>query len=426
MKSRSVSKYYYLLALVSPLIAVWYAIKSLSWENRKGILIFCITLFGATIILKTSDGYVLQQLVYYHYVGLSFDQWLYELQQMLLLQPVPPTKGDVYSHVSSYLIGEILGFPSQYFIFVSFVYAYFFVNAISKILKWQNTIEKSYLFWFAIIIFISYRFIDSLQTVRTWTGLWVLFNGVYGYHETKRSKYLILMFTAPLFHFAYFGIAIPAYIVVFAKKLPPIFFIVVYFASFFININPSGIIEQAKTTELGANKVQGYYRENPDEYDDPTQNENNNWYVRYGKNWSSKQAPHILAVSLIVIGGFSRKKMSSLAIGLFSTGILMASMANLGDFIPAFYNRTMGNAGIYIIATVVIMLIKGRLFQNGLISIKIQKNIFWISFIFFTPYIIYVIANIFQFTSFFMVLMPIIGFFPELNFSIRDFISYII
>jgi hypothetical protein len=40
----------------------------------------------------------------------------------------------------------------------------------------------------------------------------------------------------------------------------------------------------------------------------------------------------------------------------------------------------------------------------------------------FVPYLVYVLANMIQFTSIFMVSFPFFGFLPEENISIREFI----
>src|SRR5690606_34836355 len=121
------------------------------------------------------------------------------------------------------------------------------------------------------------------QTVRTWTGLWVLFNGVYGYYETQRWRYLFLMLAAPLFHVAYFVIAIPAFIAVLCKWVDLRIFATIYVFSFFLQIDSNVIIQQLESTELGRQKVAGYYRENPEDYRNPLDETSANWYKMYGK-----------------------------------------------------------------------------------------------------------------------------------------------
>lgn len=423
MRGFSKAKYYYALTFVSPLIGTYLAIRNLQWPWRKSVLILAITLFGSTIILQSSDGFVLRQYVYTHYMDLGFDQWLFELKEMLLFNPQPGTKGDVYSHVLSYIVGHILGIPGQYFIFVSFVYAYFYVTAMSRVLRWNRRESHSALFWFLVIIFISYRFINNLQTVRTWTGLWVLFNGVYGYHQTGKLKYLVLMLMAPMFHVAYFVIALPAYAVIFIRRLSPRFFVLLYAISFFMTVNPAGIIENLRSTKLGKEKVAGYYQEDPDEYYSVLNSTTANFYTKYGKGWSLPNAPHFMAGALILMGMFSKRRMNKLELGVFSTGLLIATMANIGSFIPVFYDRTMVNAGIYITATTVILLQRGELLRSKLLW---RKFLLWSSVATFIPYLIYTMADMLQFTSIYMLVVPLMGFVDEFNLSIRELIGFLL
>jgi hypothetical protein len=377
-------------------------------------------LFGATIVLKNSDGAVFIQMVYDHYIDLSFSQWWYELGRMLVFELVPGTKGDVFVHILSYITGSLLGFPELYFFLVSFIYAVFHIKSLSRILVWEKA-PPSWLFWALIIVFISYRSIDNLQTVRTWTGLWVLFYGTFRYHQTHKPIYLLLMLSAPAFHFAYLLMALPAYVVIFIRRLTPKVFILIYFASFFVTIDPTEILQFLKTTELGERKVNGYYDESGEGHIVAA---DTNWYYAYGKYWSLQRAPNFLAVSIIIFGLYSRNSMRPLEIGLFSTGLLMASLANIGDFIPSFYSRTSVNAGIYITATTVLLLIRGELLRAKGYALLIRKLALWISIGAFIPYIVYVAANLIQFTSMFMLVLPFIGFFSDLNMSIRELIGF--
>ncbi len=270
--------YFSVLSFLSPFLATYFTFRSITWSVRKPILILIITLFGSTIILHTSDGADFMQMIQDHYMDLTFRQWLFELKQTLLFSPVEGTKGDVFFHVFAYIFGSVIGLPQFYFTFISFIYAWFFISSLSRILVWDSRIKKNALFWALIIVFVSYRFIDNLQTVRTWTGLWALFYGTYRYHETKKIKYLFLMLTAPLFHVAYFLMALPAYAVVFIKKVNPKFYIIAYILSFVLNVNPAGIVEKLQSTDIGEDKVAGYYRENPEDYDTELNNRGN-FYV---------------------------------------------------------------------------------------------------------------------------------------------------
>lgn len=417
--------YYYVITLLSPLFGVFLAIRNLPWWFRKSVLILTITLFGATIILpEGADGYKMNQSVEEHYGDISFNQWLFELKKILIFSPEPGTKGDVFSHAISYLLGSILMMPQLYFTLVSFIFGYFFINGLSKIFQTGQIPSKSLLAWSLVIILITYRFLDTMQTVRTWTGLWILFNGVLGYHQTGKKKYLLLMLAAPMIHVAYFAMALPAYAIVFFKWIKPEFFIIAYIFSFFLSINHGVIINQLVKSDLGSDKVASYYREEGNYNIDERKIKASNFYVKYGKGWALSKAPNFLAFSLIIFGFYSKRKMTSLELSIFSTGILMATMANFMSFIPALYFRTSINAGIYIIATSVLLLLRGELLKGTGWLFPFRIASLWISIFIFVPYLIYVFANMIQFTSMYMILFPFFSMFSELNFSIRELISY--
>ena len=192
------------------------------------------------------------------------------------------------------------------------------------------------------------------------------------------------MAAAPLIHFAYFAMAIPAYLIIFIRKLSPKIFIIIYISSFFININPSGIITKLKRNELGEQKVQSYYDPKEDPILARTQNKNLNWYAEFGKRKATNIGGNAFAITLILCG-FFRKRMTKIEAGLFSTGLLMASMANFGDFVFTFYSRTMANAVLYILATVTLLLIRGELLKGTGKKLIITKSLVWISALIFVP-----------------------------------------
>jgi hypothetical protein len=262
--------------------------------------------------------------------------------------------------------------------------------------------------------------------VRTYTGAWVLFYGVYRYHLTKKVKYLWLMFCAPLIHVAYFLIALPAYGLIFVKRLSAKLVIIIYFSSFLLSVNPTAIVQQLQSTELGARKVEGYYKEDPDQYREIPDYVGESFYKEYGKGWALKNSPHLVAIVIIIFGLFSPKRMTKIETSMFTTGMLIASMANIGSFIPVFYNRSMVNAGLYILATLAMLLIRGELLNAKGYNLAFRKISLWFVFLAFVPYLFFVASNILQFTSIFMIAGTPAGFFEEFNMSVRELLGLII
>ncbi|MCW4469568.1 hypothetical protein OGH69_11370 [Flavobacterium sp. MFBS3-15] len=414
----------YLLTMVaiSPAISLFYLISNFDWKVKKPFFIFLTVLFGATILLSSSDGAVLKELVYIHYINLPFNQWLDELIQILQFKQPYGTKGDVFNHLVSYISGTLLMLPETYFYLVSFVYAYFFVNSLEKILNRPTIGHKGILFWLIIIIFVTYRFVDNLQSVRTWTGLWVLFYGTYCFYTTGKKKYLLIMLMAPLFHIAYFIMALPVYLSIILKKVDFRILVIFYIMSFFITINHEAIVKQLGSTDIGANKIDAYYDE--DGGTDISQRRvSGTFYAVYGRSWSQIQSPHILIFALILSGFITRKRLTAIEYGLFCSALLLSITANLVSFIGAFYVRTMTNAGIYVTAATALLAMRGAfdIKSTGHLNL-FQKTALWIALLTFIPYIIYVVANMFQFTSAYMIVFPIGGFFGD-NISIGQLLK---
>jgi hypothetical protein len=168
--------------------------------------------------------------------------------------------------------------------------------------------------------------------------------------------------------------------------------------------------------------VDGYYRENPDE-ERLEAAANVNFYQKYGKGWVLPNAPHFIALALVLFGLVSAKRLTKLEMSLFSTGILMATMANFGSFISVFYNRTMANGGMYILATLILLLIRGELLNAKGMNLLFRKVVLWGLVLLFVPYLLFVASNMTQFTSIFMVVGTPAGFYEEFNVSLRQLLD---
>ena len=257
--------------------------------------------------------------------------------------------------------------------------------------------------------------------------MWVLFNGVLGYHQTKNKKYLFLMLCAPLIHFAYFAIALPAFFGLFYKKVPFFVIIVVYFVSFLGTLNGGGVIDLVEDNKMAKSKVSTYYREDKfgtsfDPIKDRKEITQSVWYAKYGKTDAVYYGGNAFAFFLILTGFY--RKLKPLESALFVTGLLTAILANLGSFSYAFYSRTMANAVLYILACVTLFSVRGALDKTANKKYFLLNFFKWICIIIFIPKIVYFIANLLQFTSLFILGFPFIGWFWEsVNISIRELIE---
>lgn len=416
------------LLFISPAIGLYNGIKYLDWKNRKVIIVLFFIIYGSLLTYgEGADANRYMDLLT-TYDTMTFSEFLLWLKHIITFDPLPGSPSDVYIHVLSFFTSAVLGMHGLFFPIVAAIYGYFYANAMSKILVWEKGFKMTVAIVLIIILFIIHRSVGNFQTVRSWTGMWILFNGVLGYHQTGKKKYIFLMMITPLIHFAYFLIAIPAFLALFIKKIPAKALIGLYFLSFFTTLNTSKVVNLSEDNSLAQTKVRSYYREDESgEGIDPIalreEKSNASWYAKYGKTDSVYYGGHAFAIFLIV-GGYFKNKMSRLEIGLFGTGLCMAILANLGSFSYAFYSRSMANAVIYILGAVTLLALRGGLdFRNSKNPILLE-TLKWIAILLFFPKIIYFFADLLVMTSSLMLAMPFLGWFDEeLNISIREAIQ---
>ena len=203
-----------------------------------------------------------------------------------------------------------------------------------------------------------------------------------------------------------------------------ILMLILYLSSFFVNVNPGGVLNRLKENELGKTKVSSYYREDGDPILARIEKQQNAaWYTKYGKRKAAYWGGNAFALTLILTG-FFKKRMTKLEAGLFATGLMMASLANFGDFVYAFYSRTMANAVLYFLATVVLLATRGELLKGSGLKLIATKVMLWVSVLIFIPKVVYTLANIIYYTSFYILAAPFLGWLPDVNISIREVIGW--
>jgi len=417
-----------LLLFISPLLALFSAIRDLQWRNKKLIIILFFTIYGSLITYNDGSDAESYIRLLDLYSNMSISDFFLWLKHIITFDPLPGSPSDVYVHCLAFFTVSMFGIKGLFFPLVGTIYGYFYALALSKVLVWNNKHKITLAVLFIIILFIIHRSVTSFQTVRTWTGMWVLFNGVFGYHQTKDRKYFYLMLCSPLVHFAYFVIAVPAFIALFVKKIPTKAIIILYTVSFFTGFDPSGVLESAKENSLAEEKVGAYYRESAagEAIDPILQNREDTtavWYLKYGKTESVYYGGHAFAI-LLILGGFFKGKMTPLEIGIFATGLFMATLANFGSFSYAFYSRTMANAVLYILAAITLMAIRGAFQPKNVRNPIMIQFLQWICIFIFVPKIVFFIAEFLIMTSVFMLGFPVLGWIDnDLNVSIRDIIG---
>lgn len=416
-------------AFISPIFLVISAFKSFSWSYKRWALTLFITIYGSTIqLMESNDGFRHRAKVYDHYLDLSFQDWLYELINILTFKINASGVQDVYKHVLSYFVASI-GMPGFFFTLVAFVYGYFFSGAMLLILRNFWHVNKSYLFWGFVILFLLIKNIEGVNTVRTWTGLWVLVYACLRYYEQRKLKYLILMFVPPFIHMGYFIMAIPTYLVLVFGNRKLVYAILFVLSSFINFINPTDVTPQVEQTELGAKKLRGYYVEEQTDTQTKLQYENQRnatWYRKFQKAGIQKYAMNIFIYSLL-FSGIYFKYMTPYQRTIFSIGLLTLTLSNTTWFLFAVSNRSYIVGMIFIFAAFIMSYLNQSTSKNNFSNNIITNAGLLISFVLFIPYLIYNLSDIFQYPSVFLLFAPYLVWIDEsINISMKEFVKLFI
>lgn len=415
-------RYHLLLMLVTPILGLIYGIRTGSLKIMRWTIFVFTVIYGSLLTFqlfggekgadKGADGARHLNHVYEHYTNLDFAIWWKELVAIMMFNPLPTTNDDPFIHVIAYLAGTVFGSPSLFFTLVAIVYGYFFSGAIVKILSyinWKSGYNKFY-FTFFLVLLVLWKLPNQIQTVRTWTGMWVLIYAVLSYYETKKWKYLLLALTPVFIHIGYYALAFPIWIVLFSGyRNPKIYFIIFIFSIFISNaVEQIGFLDFAQQTEVSASKTRAYYVDDAREKErqEETQKSQNNFYKKYEEN---KIHHYVLSGMVIFMFIFLRDKgFSKLENTLFSYGLAGASFSNFFVSIYAVHNRGWFIAGFFIISLLVIFLSKNNLDRISFASLKVKFPLFLFSLSIF-PFILFFLSSFLNITSVYILLLPILS-----------------
>ena len=413
--------YILIFMFISPALSLYEGLRSPSDQVKRWSLIAFVTIFGSIIMLNESqDGYVQLQNVYDHYVGLSFTDFSVELYRILTLQHNAHTEEEPFSHILSYFTGGVLGMPGLFFTFVAFIYAYFFAGSMFHLFRIFPRFRYSRLFFGFAVVFLLWKNLEGINPVRAWTGMWVLFYACLRYYQTGRWKYLLLMFIPPLIHIGFGIMAIPAWIVL-VFGVHRWIYIGLFALSFgAAAINPGSVTSVLESSDLGQVKVSEYYREKQTTTAETlTAFEGTAWYLQVAKVGAQHWSIVLVAITLILSGAYFRE-MTPLESRLFSIGLLTKALANSTWFLFAVANRSVLMAGVFILATLLLMWQRGYFAQPRGRTVY-QKLALNVAMLLFVPFIIFRMADLIYFVSVFILMLPFVPWFDSsLNISIRQ------
>lgn len=416
-------------ALTVPPMLLWQAWRTSSFTYKHWLGTAFVAVYGSTIAIAYdpmgvgADGVRHLLRIYTHYLDMGIYQFLVELGQILTFQDVPGAGRDVYIHVLSYLTGGVLGIPELFFPLVALIYGYFFVGSLLIVFRNFGKTRWTYLFLAFAFIFFLAKNIEGVNTVRTWTGMWILVYACLRYYETKRLRYALLMFVPPFVHFGYFLMAIPAWVVLAIGNWTRTFAVLFVLSSFTTFINPGTVTEIVSETEAGARAVHSYFREEVRTREEIWQRgqERGQRIWRTGQQLGlHKWALNVLVFSLLIANVYPNV-MNRFQRTLFSIGLLTVTFSNATWYLFALSNRSWLVGAVFILAAYLMTRqdpSTSRYLPNAL---PIYKYGIHISLILFVPWLVFQLSVILDFPSIFLLALPfLVWFSPEANMSIKE------
>jgi hypothetical protein len=421
--------YNIILAFTMPLVALIITIKSKSSKYKHQLLTLLIGIYGSTINFRQSnDGFRHLAMVSEVYAEMPFSQFWYEIFQIITFQITESRAQDLYKHILSYIFGSVLEMPFLFFPIVALVYGYFFSGSVLEVLKGVGHIKfkPHKLFWAFMILFVLYKNVEGVNTVRTWTGLWVLVYACLKYYRTKEKKYLLLMFIPPFIHFSYFIMALPAYAVLVLGNRPLTYATIFVLSSFVSFVNPADMTKNLQKTELGEQRQQAYEVEEKVDVNErlTAQSQTNyTWYRQLQKLGVQNWALSMLCYTLILSGVY-KNKMTPYQKQFFSIGIITLALSNLTWFLFALSNRSAIVGAVFVLIALVLY------WKNNMETVRSNRLINFgliLSLFMFTPFLVYQVANILDFVSFYSLLAPFaVWIAPEVNMSVKEVVKVLI
>jgi hypothetical protein len=402
------------------------ALQSRNIHYKKWALILFVTLYGSTIILGPgSDGATHLKRVVFMYSDMTVTQYFDGFADIIMLKNNTQFQDDLYIHTLSYITQSVFKSPHLFFVIVSMVYGYFFAGSMLRLFQMFPTYKKSILFFGLGVVFISWFNVDAMQSVRTVTGFWVLFYGFISFYRTGENKYRLLTFTAPLFHIAWFIMAIPAWVVLLAGNRK-VTYSIMLLASFFVTlVGPEQVSEPISMTEVGQERLEGYQIDEARDIDYALDVYGaSRWYKQYAAAGLQHWAILIILFTCLIFGTYFNS-MNIIESSFLSAGILFITLSNTSWYIYALTNRSQEAGAVFILAAVLLYWQRSRE-QDKPIGFNLwQRSMITIAMIIFMPYLIFKLANFIQYFSIFMFLFPFLPWFSEdLAISVREFLGY--
>jgi len=418
-KHKEHNGYLFLLLFLSPFLSLF---KILKLKNNKDITFFGTLFFGMIgslyIYSNGNDGFTHRSLVERNYSGMSISEFLSQSYDILTFNAGEGT-ADFYLHILSFIAGSIFNIPELLHVLAGLILGYFYTKSVLLIIGDNVQQKKNYILMGLIVLLLLIKSISALNSIRMWTGMWVLFYGTYGWAKTKNIKYFIAILFSTVVHFSYVVIIIPvaiSYLIRERKRLLVLIYIISFFTSFgfsyFESFVPKSELFEAKQEQYAIDSEEKAERFEKRYEDAKVINSNKSFYSASGQenyvNYS------IVGLTILMLFFYLKKESDKNFMFLISIGVGLYTFSNIVAFSPSLQNRTKVIAATFLLAAAIQLyytLYRYRLSINARKRFDFGLICFLLSS---TTMVLYQISFILQGFSFFLLM------FPELSWLLGD------
>jgi hypothetical protein len=326
---------------------------------------------------------------------------------------------DFYLHILSFIAGSVFNIPELLHVLAGLVLGYFYTKSVLLIIEDNLQQKKNYILMGLIVLLLLIKSISALNSIRMWTGMWVLFYGTYGWAKTKNIKYFIAILFSMIVHFSYVVIIIPvaiSYLIRERKRLLVLIYIISFFTSFgfsyFESFVPKSELFETKQEQYAIDSEEKAERFEKRYEDAKVVNSNKSFYKASGQenyvNYS------IVGLTILMLFFYLKKESDKNFMFLISVGAGLYAFSNVVAFSPSLQGRTKVIASTFLLAAAIQLyytLYRYRLSINARKRFDFGLICFLLSSI---TMVLYQISFILQGFSFFLLM------FPELSWLLGD------
>jgi hypothetical protein len=420
----------YLLTLLSPIATTFVLLKTKDSRMliAAGTLLF--TIVGSLFIyVPGNDGFDHLQTVRNNYLDMSLVTFFTDLVGLLTFSRSSSGLTDPYLHILAYISGGILRMPGLLHLFTSFIYGAIYFRAISFVLNGVKIAQFKIAIYLIITVFLVYRGVTGLNSIRWWTAFWALFLGVVGFAKTKERKYILIALSSMFIHFSFLLFTSTIFFAYFFRRFQKLI-LMFWIASFFLGTGYDFVKPLLPEIEAVSNREKYLLDEDILAKSAAAKGPSKkNFYAEYGESFMKDYSIVILAALLFYLN-FLNPKGDDVFLTLFTAGVALHSLGNLLAFSPSVSGRGQAAASVFILAAGIryfgfVLTQNQRIYSKQFV--RFATVVISIFFVISIPVILFQIAYSLEiFSAFLLFFPPVSWFLADNDISLREFIGLII